>query len=151
MRLLSLVSLLAYMSYLGLLFWQGCDAAAWTTLGLVCFALSIALFWWTVITTKRDRLRVAYTDADPSTIHVGGPYAHVRHPFYLSYIIFWVGTALVAGSWQGVPALILILWYIHIAQDEERRFRSSLLSTGYATYRARIGMLLPRLGSSRRR
>jgi protein-S-isoprenylcysteine O-methyltransferase Ste14 len=150
MRLLSLVSLLSYATYAGLLFRGDRDRTAWTTLGLVAFASAIALFWWTVTTTRRHRLRLAHTDADPDIIYTGGPYALVRHPFYLSYIIFWIGTALVVGKWQWAPALILTVWYVRVAQREERRFRSSAFSTGYDTYRRRTGMLLPRLEQSRR-
>src|ERR1700749_5092196 len=40
------------------------------------------------------------TDADPDTINTEGPYAYVRHPFYLSYIGFWISTGLIAGMWQ---------------------------------------------------
>ena len=145
MRLLSAVSLLSYLVYGGLLFWRGYEATIATIAGLVGFALSIILFWWTVSATRSHRLRLAYTDADPDTINTGGPYALVRHPFYLSYIIFWICTALVAGSWQWVPALALTLWYVRVARDEERRFRSSGLSHAYDRYRQRTGMLLPRL------
>lgn len=148
MRLLSLFSLVSYMAYIGRLARQGCEATMWTTVGLVGLASSIVLFWWTVTTTRRHRLRLAHTDADPDNIYTGGPYAHVRHPFYLSYIMFWISTALIAGGWQWGPALILILWYIRIAQGEERRFRSSALATVYDTYRGRTGMLLPRFGPS---
>jgi protein-S-isoprenylcysteine O-methyltransferase Ste14 len=150
MRLLSLFSLLSYATYVAFLCGRGCEVTVWTTLGLVGFALSIPLFWWTVMATKRHRLCVAYTDAEPHVICTGGPYAHVRHPFYLSYITFWIGTALVVGWWQWAVALILTLWYIRIAQGEERRFQSSALSTGYGIYREQIGMLLPRLVPSRR-
>jgi protein-S-isoprenylcysteine O-methyltransferase Ste14 len=150
MRLLSLFSLLSYISYVGLVFWRGYEVQISTIVGLAGITASIILFWWAVITTRQHRPSLAYTDADPDIIYVNGPYGHIRHPFYLSYIIFWVGAALVAGMWQWAPALILALWYIRIAQEEEKRFRSSTLSTGYESYRVRTGMLLPRLGSSRR-
>jgi protein-S-isoprenylcysteine O-methyltransferase Ste14 len=150
MRLLSFFSLLSYATYVALLVGQGCEVTVWTTLGLVGFALSILLFWWTVMATKPYKLCVAYTDADPHVICTGGPYAHVRHPFYLSYITFWIGTALVAGRWQWAAVLILTLWYIRMARGEERRFHLSALSPGYAIYREQTGMLLPRLARSRR-
>ena len=150
MRLLSFFSFFSYMTFIGLLAWLGSESPLRTTLGLVGFAVSITLFWWTVITTRPHRLALAYTDADPDIIYVEGPYAKVRHPFYLSYIVFWFATALVAGRWQWAPALILIFWYIRVAKGEERRFRSSALSTAYDAYRGRTGMFLPRLGFGRR-
>jgi protein-S-isoprenylcysteine O-methyltransferase Ste14 len=145
MRLLSAISLLSYLIYVGLLFWRGYEVTIATIAGMIGFMLSLILFWWTVSKTRSRRLRLAYTDADPDTINTEGPYALVRHPFYLSYIIFWICTGLVAGSWQWVPALALTLWYVRVAQDEERRFRSTRLSDAYDRYRQRTGMLLPRL------
>jgi protein-S-isoprenylcysteine O-methyltransferase Ste14 len=150
MRLLSFGSLISYGSFIVLLLWRGCQPAIWTDLGLVGFVASILLFWWTVMTTRWHPPHMAFTNADPDVIYTGGPYAHVRHPFYLSYIIFWIATALFAGLLQWVPALILSLCYIRIAQIEERRFGSSLLSTGYKIYRGHTGMLVPGLGLSRR-
>lgn len=144
MRILSIFSLVSYLNYIGLLIWYKHEKPLWTTVGLAGFALSLVLFWWTVITTRRHRLNLAYTDADPDIVYITGPYAQVRHPFYLSYIIFWISSALVAGRWQWMPAVILTSWYIRIARAEEKRFRSSVLSTHYDSYRAQTGMLLPR-------
>jgi protein-S-isoprenylcysteine O-methyltransferase Ste14 len=145
MRLLSIVSLLSYITYVCLLSSRGYDAGGLTTLGLGGFTISIVVFWWAVANTRLHRLRLAYTNADPDMINTSGPYAYVRHPFYLSYIAFWISTALVAQTWQWAPALTLALWYVRIARDEERRFRASALSSAYDTYRQRTGMLFPRI------
>ena len=110
MRLLSFFSFFSYMTFIGLLVWRGSESPVRTALGLVGFAVSITLFWWTVSTTRPHRLAVAYTNAVPDIIYVEGPYARVRHPFYLSYILFWFATAVVADQWQWAPALILIFW-----------------------------------------
>jgi diguanylate cyclase (GGDEF)-like protein len=148
MRLLSLASLIAYINFGCLLMWRGQEPTAWTEAGLVVLAASLLLFWWTVQTTRWHRFLVAHTEADPETLCSSGPYAYVRHPFYLSYIVFWFGTAAVAGGWQWVPAVILAGWYAGIARQEERRFRSSALSAGYAAYQRRTGMLLPYPGKA---
>jgi protein-S-isoprenylcysteine O-methyltransferase Ste14 len=145
MRLLSVVSVLSYITYAGLLFRQRPEATVATMFGLTGITASIILFWWTVSRTRTHRLCLAHTDADPHRINTEGPYAFVRHPFYLSYISFWISTALIAGSWQWMAGLILTAWYLLIARDEERRFRSSSLSPAYDAYRQRTGMLLPRL------
>ena len=145
MRLLSIANLSSYIMYVGLLSWRGCGAAVWTALGLVGFSFSILLFWWAVATTRSHRLQLAYTDADPDTVNTQGPYGYVRHPFYLSYIGFWISTGLIAEMWQWPAALALVLWYVGIARAEERRFRSSALSLSYDIYRRRTGMLLPRV------
>jgi protein-S-isoprenylcysteine O-methyltransferase Ste14 len=149
MRILSTVSLIAYVIYLGLISCRGCQSLVWTTLGLIGFAVATVLFWWTVMTTKRPRLRIAYTEADPEIIYTDGPYAYIRHPFYMSYVIFWISTALVAGRWQWASAVAMGFWYLRLALSEERRFRVSALSASYDIYRRRTGMLVPRLGPCR--
>jgi protein-S-isoprenylcysteine O-methyltransferase Ste14 len=84
MRLLSAVNLISYVMYLALLLLEDQRAAAATIAGLAGLTASIILFWWTVARTRERRLRLAYTDADPDTLYSDGPYAFVRHPFYLS-------------------------------------------------------------------
>ena len=49
MRLLSFFSFFSYMTFIGLLVWRGSESPVWTALGLVGFAVSITLFWWTVM------------------------------------------------------------------------------------------------------
>ena len=80
-----------------------------------------------------------------------GPYAYVRHPFYLSYIIFWIGTAMDADAWQSIPATGLTGWYGRIAYEEERRFRTTKMRLPYAAYCRKTGMFWPQLASRKDR
>lgn len=150
MRLLSVVNLTSYMSYIGLLTYHQ-NLGLQSVLPLAAFATSLLLFWWTVIVTRQHRPMVAHADADPGSLYSSGPYAYVRHPFYLSYIIFWIGTAIDAGTWQWVPTIGLTLWYARIAYQEERRFRTTKLRLPYATYRRKTGMFWPHLVSQKDR
>jgi len=143
MRLLSLASVIAYINFGCLLLWDSREPTAWTAAGVVALAGSMMLFWWTVRTTRHHKFPVAYTEDDPGMICTSGPYAYVRHPFYLSYIVFWFATAAIAGGWQWVTAVFLAAWYAGIARGEERRFRSSALAAAYAGYQRLTGMLLP--------
>ena len=144
MRVLSLFSLAAYASFIGLVMLRHPHAD--TPLigpGLICFVAATLLFWWAIRTTTTKRLSIAYKKVDPDLIVAAGPYAWIRHPFYTSYILFWVGTGFIAGGWQWALALVLMVWYLRIARDEERYFERSGLSAGYAAYRRRTGMLIP--------
>jgi protein-S-isoprenylcysteine O-methyltransferase Ste14 len=66
-----------------------------------------------------------------------GPYAWVRHPMYTGTILFFVGAALLLGSWWGVAMspLFVVLFAIR-AQIEERALIAGL--PGYADYTARV-------------
>ena len=148
MRMLSLFSFLAYVNFNAHILRDGVMEIVWVIAGLGALTASVGLFWWAIFTTKQARIRVAYSIEGPEMVLMRGPYAYVRHPFYASYIAFWLATALIAGPWQWPPAMILIFWYIKIARAEESRFRLSDLSNLYAVYRDRTGMILPRLRSA---
>ena len=111
------------------------------------FLLSFALFWWSVATTRslvaERRLGIAHGASQPRFVEAGGPYRLVRHPFYLSYMMFWLGTACAAGGAQWLAAIALMAWYMQIARREERDFAGSPIAGLYASYRQRTGMLLP--------
>ncbi len=104
----------------------------------------LGLFWLTVNATRQNRLTLAFSPDIPSFIVASGPYRLVRHPFYLSYLIFWSATALGSASsayWL-VPFGLAIL-YVGAAGAEEKKFASSPLAAEYNRYRARTGMMMP--------
>jgi protein-S-isoprenylcysteine O-methyltransferase Ste14 len=66
-----------------------------------------------------------------------GPYALVRHPMYTSALVFFVGSALLLGSWWGVAMtpVFAILFGIR-TRVEENTLTAGL--PGYADYAARV-------------
>jgi protein-S-isoprenylcysteine O-methyltransferase Ste14 len=113
---------------------------------LALFILSIAIFAWTVDATKRTPPTLAFDDDQPAFLLNHGPYRYVRHPFYLSYLLFWTGTA---AAFTGllpwlVPAIMLAV-YRQAASREEQKFAQSNLAAAYENYRTHAGMFLPRL------
>ena len=66
-----------------------------------------------------------------------GPYAFVRHPMYSGAIVFFVGAALLLGSWWGVAmSLLFVALFAIRAGIEERALIAGL--PGYADYAARV-------------
>jgi len=118
--------------------------AAWpAACGL--FAAALALFWCTVRATRQTPPTLAFDTDQPSFLLRHGPYRYVRHPFYLSYLLFWTGTALAfpgLAPWL-VPALMLVV-YGRAAALEERKFKDSPLCAAYKAYRRQAGMFFPR-------
>jgi protein-S-isoprenylcysteine O-methyltransferase Ste14 len=74
-----------------------------------------------------------------------GPYAWVRHPMYSGAIVFFVGAALLLGSWWGVAmSLLFVVLFAIRAGIEERTLTAGL--PDYADYAARVRYrLLPGL------
>ena len=111
------------------------------------FGGALALFLW-AWRASRDQvaLPLAFSDAVPSTILTSGPYAHLRHPFYSSYVASWTAGALYCRSWWlFVTALLFARIYLEAIRHEERLLLSSPMAVAYARYRMRVGMLAPRL------
>lgn len=141
MRGVSLLSLLG----LAIFWWRlcVCPLFAWpVALGL--FAAALALFRAAVRASRGARLHLAFDPQAPHCLLRHGPYRLVRHPFYLAYMLFWLGTALAARGLVGwiVPILLSAL-YVAAARGEERRFDASALADAYAAYRTRAGMFWP--------
>lgn len=146
MRTLTAASSLAGLIFL-VLVTKG-DVGGLTALVFVAVSCaSTALFWWAVRTTKHKPPQLAHSQSDPDSLHEDGPYAFVRHPFYLAYCLFWLGTAVAAGGLQWLIVALLVCWYFMIAKSEEARFFNTSLAASYTRYRRRTGMIVPRVNA----
>jgi protein-S-isoprenylcysteine O-methyltransferase Ste14 len=144
MRALSAFSLLSFAAFLWAMFRHGTGAGPGAAATLLSIGAT-ALFWWAVAATRSRPPAVAHQPGAPFMVHDAGPYALVRHPFYLAYSLFWIGTAIAAGGLQWVLAVVLVAWYVLTARAEEGRFATSDIAAPYARYKARTGMLVPRV------
>ena len=144
MSRLSACSTAAFVLFVALVLFRGVGFATGLA-GIALFLAGAALFWWAVRTTKTRPPAIAHTDNIPTMIHMRGPYAYSRHPFYLAYSLGWLGTAVAGGPIQWLPALLIIGWYYKTAREEEVHFATSGLATEYAQYRNKTGLILPRL------
>lgn len=111
-------------------------------------AASIALLAATVA-THRVPLALWHQDNDaPVELVTWGPYSHVRHPFYTSFLLALIGAALALPH----PATLASLVYAFVAltltaRREERRLACSELRDDYFRYVGTTGRLFPRIGS----
>jgi protein-S-isoprenylcysteine O-methyltransferase Ste14 len=66
-----------------------------------------------------------------------GPYRYVRHPMYAGGFLYFLGTALLLGSWVGVLFVPIFAGMIAVrASFEERMLREQL--EGYEAYTAKV-------------
>jgi protein-S-isoprenylcysteine O-methyltransferase Ste14 len=115
--------------------------------GLAIQLVSLWIFYGAIKASRRARLRFVFDPEHPHSLVNEGPYRVVRHPFYVSYSIFWFGWAVATWSIWAVPSVLILLWlYVSAARMEERNFAASPLSVEYADYKARTGFFLPKLG-----
>ncbi|WP_245519494.1 MULTISPECIES: isoprenylcysteine carboxylmethyltransferase family protein [unclassified Mesorhizobium] len=115
--------------------------------GLAVELASSVLFWWAIVTSRRARLHFAFAPDNPHSLLTDGPYRYIRHPFYSSYIIFWIGWGIATWSiWAVVPVAGITVLYVVAALGEEKKFSRTLLAGDYQAYRGRAGLFWPRLG-----
>ncbi len=138
------VSAASLLAFAGFLYGVGARPGGLRLAPFALCVLSLALFWWCVLHTRRKRFTMAFTPDAPAFLDTGGPYRVARHPFYLAYLMFWVATALAVPGllpWT-VPAAMGVT-YTLAARTEEAKFTHSTLDGEYRAYSRRTGMFFP--------
>jgi len=118
--------------------------------GLVLLVFSFVMFWITIRESSEAKLLAAFDEDLPHGLLKTGPYAYVRHPFYTSYLIQWVGWAIASWSpWRIVPVVFMTTTYYVAATGEEKKFTKTSMADEYSTYKARTGKFIPKLFASK--
>ena len=143
MRLIGTMSILAMAAFTWLVF-STPPSQLWPVASLLSMG-SLALFTWTVRTTRGAGFALAFAGAQSPRLLTHGPFHYVRHPFYTSYLIFWFATYIATLSSLSFAGLIILLvCYMVAARNEERLISNSRLAASYALYTLKVGMFLPR-------
>src|SRR5215510_7559526 len=100
--------------------------------GVVAFGCSLALFEWARHTIRGKFFSYAFCRDIPQFLLTTGPYAYVRNPFYSSYLLAYVGAAIL---FPGVATLFVVvmmgLLLARAARYEESKFQKSTLAAEY--------------------
>ena len=119
--------------------------------GMILVDAAIAMMTATMA-TNRVPLALWHQDGghnQPKQIVTYGPYRWVRHPFYVSFIILTIGSALIGReilTLAAVPLALLSLdWTV---RKEEKKLLASEFGNEYGNYRARTGRFVPRMSRS---
>jgi protein-S-isoprenylcysteine O-methyltransferase Ste14 len=109
---------------------------------LVC---GVGLYEWARQTIMGRRFYIGLTEAVPEEVCASGPYAYVRHPIYMGYMITFL--ALFVAFPKIVTAIALAMnaaLFAYMAADDERVLARSPLAADYEVYKKRVGRFLPR-------
>lgn len=123
--------------------------ARWT--GLVLGVASVLLNAWSHKTLSR-RLG---EDFDPAlrllqvpALVKEGPYARMRHPIYMAFLLMQISVLLLTANWFiGLCGIAIILSVILIRIPEEEKLLMEQFGDEYGDYRKRTGALLPKFTS----
>ena len=90
--------------------------------------------------------RVLYAAQRERQLAVTGPYAHMRHPQYLAFIMIMLGFLV---QWPTLLTLlmfpVLVVMYVKLARREEREARETF-GEEWNAYAARTPAFFPRFG-----
>jgi protein-S-isoprenylcysteine O-methyltransferase Ste14 len=80
----------------------------------------------------------------PSWILNKGIYGVIRHPFFLAFILTWLGGALEAHCLRTtISTAIMLCFYWLAAKRQEHKYETSMLAAEFRSYKNRTGMFLP--------
>jgi protein-S-isoprenylcysteine O-methyltransferase Ste14 len=128
-------------THFGVLLVRGSAGQGWAVAGIVMYVAATMLFLSAVESARRVPLaRTLVDDPQSKALITAGPFALIRHPFYVAYSLAWLA-APVATHGPVIAALALgaIAIYVTAARREERQlderfgeaFRHYKLGTGY--------------------
>ncbi|HYD86356.1 MAG TPA: isoprenylcysteine carboxylmethyltransferase family protein [Vitreimonas sp.] len=130
-------------------YWPAPWGVLWTTPVVIGWAmLALAVIGFAFAWAARLHLGPLWSDAAAPTeahrIVDTGPYGIVRHPVYAGLLLAALATAIERGRIEALAgALVLVAAVSLRAKLEERFLRRDLGAEAYASYRARVPMLLP--------
>jgi protein-S-isoprenylcysteine O-methyltransferase Ste14 len=92
--------------------------------------------------------RVLYAAQKNRTLATTGPYARIRHPQYVGFVLIMLGFLV---QWPTILTLamfpVLVYMYVRLARREEREVAAEFGET-YRRYTARTPAFIPRLGGA---
>lgn len=110
--------------------------------GVALFAAGGVLMFWAVIVLGR-RYSIFVTRQEDHQLVMAGPYAVIRHPVYLGFVIWVLGLVLVFRSWGGLLVLAAIVAGAVSKLRREERFLGEQFTDAYPDYQRRTWRLLP--------
>jgi protein-S-isoprenylcysteine O-methyltransferase Ste14 len=130
--------------HFGVLLLRGSAGPNWAIAGIGLYVAATLLFLSSLEAARRVPLaRALVGDPMPKALITTGPFAVIRHPFYVAYSLAWLGAPVAThGPLAALLAGVAIAIYVVAARREERLLEERF-GEAYRTYKLGTGMLLP--------
>jgi protein-S-isoprenylcysteine O-methyltransferase Ste14 len=124
----------------------GSKGPAWAMAGVAMYILATLLFLSALESARRVQLpRTLVDEPMPKSLITSGPFALVRHPFYLAYSLAWLAAPVAThGPVITIPGLVAVGVYVYAARREERLLAAHF-GDAYRAYRSKAGGIVPSL------
>ena len=115
-----------------------------TAVGISGLLASLVLFEWARRSVSGRLFSYIFSSDTPQFICMDGPFASIRNPFYASYLLAMLSTAVMWPTWWRFGlVLAMLVYFTGAAMYEEHKFARSAMAAEYARYKARTGRFLP--------
>lgn len=133
-------------THFGVIVMRGSVGPNWAIAGIAMYVAATLLFLSALEAARRVPLpRTFVDDPMPKALITRGPFALIRHPFYVSYSLAWLA-APVATHAPVVTAMSLMAIGIYVAAARrEERMLEERFGEAYRTYKHGTGMVVPSL------
>lgn len=133
-------------THFGILMLRGSIGPNWAIAGIAMYVAATLLFLSALEAARRVPLpRTFVDDPPPKALITGGPFALVRHPFYISYSVAWLAAPVAThGPLITLFSLIAIAIYVVAARREEKQLEERF-GEAYRAYKRGTSMLVPSL------
>ena len=146
LKLIKIVGLLAMLAHICASVWYPFPNPIIFTIGIVLLILSGCLFITTYNTFKKNPPAVAFSTIITTELKTQGPYKFIRHPFYTSYSLAWLGGAFATGCWWLIFFFFVLgIIYYKAAKEEEQQWLQGNSASLYASFIKTTGMFFPKL------
>jgi protein-S-isoprenylcysteine O-methyltransferase Ste14 len=113
---------------------------------LLLLIVSVSLYEWARRTIWGRHFGLALSEQVPDALCDSGPYRHIRHPIYLSYVLAFLALLIALPHWATTLGFLFnLVVCVVFARSDERVLAGSALAADYAAYRLRTGMFFPKL------
>jgi protein-S-isoprenylcysteine O-methyltransferase Ste14 len=146
LRAMQDVALVFAVSHFGVLVLRGSAGPSWAIAGITMYVAATLLFLSALEAARRVPMpRTFVDDPLPRALVTDGPFALIRHPFYVAYSLAWLAAPVAShGPIVTVFALTAIATYVAAARREERLLEDRF-GEAYRTYKLGTGMMVPPL------
>jgi protein-S-isoprenylcysteine O-methyltransferase Ste14 len=130
--------------HFGTLMLRGSAGPNWAIAGIGLYVAATLLFLSSLESARRVPLpRTLVADPLPRALITRGPFAVIRHPFYVAYSLAWLAAPVAThGPFISIFSVGLIGVYIVAARREERQLEDRF-GEAYRAYKNGTGMVVP--------
>lgn len=130
---------------IALLIWPW-TTPAWSVWVMALLLAGAGIGLWTLAFNRPGNFNIRPEPKLHTRLVTGGPYAHVRHPMYVSVLLIGLAVVLLYLDWAKALCWIALFAVLAMKSDIEEKALQQRFP-GYRDYASRVGRFFPKIAS----